>query len=44
MIPLRDSVPVRSWPVVTYALIAVNVWVFLYELALGPDLQAFVET
>jgi membrane associated rhomboid family serine protease len=44
MIPLRDSVPARSWPVVTYTLIGVNVWVFLYELALGPELEPFVRT
>jgi membrane associated rhomboid family serine protease len=29
---------------VSYALIAANVWVFLYELALGPGLEAFVQT
>jgi len=44
MIPLRDSVPARSWPVVTWVLIGVNVWVFLYELLLGPGLEAFVRT
>jgi membrane associated rhomboid family serine protease len=44
MIPLRDSVPSRSWPGVTYALIAVNVWIFLYELALGPELEEFIRT
>ena len=32
MIPLRDSAPARGWPVVTWALIGINVWVFLYEL------------
>ena len=44
MIPLRDSIPSRSWPVVTYLLIGLNVWVFLYEVALGPDLDAFLRT
>jgi rhomboid family protein len=44
VIPLRDSVPSRTWPVVTWALIAINAWVFLCELTLGPGLQAFVET
>ena len=33
MIPLRDTVPTRHRPVVTLALIAVNVAVFLVELA-----------
>lgn len=44
MIPLRDSVPARSWPVVTWALIGINIWVFLYETLLGPELEAFVRT
>ncbi len=40
MLPLRDNVPTRSFPIVTIALIVANmlVWV-LYEL---PDLQASV--
>lgn len=42
MIPLRDSVPARTWPVVTYGLIGANVWVFLYEVTLGPDLDPFL--
>jgi rhomboid family protein len=44
MIPLRDSVPAQRWPVVTWVLIGINVWVFLYELLLGPELEAFVQT
>ena len=36
MIPLRDINPTRSAPVVTYALIAINVAVFLYQAALDP--------
>lgn len=44
MIPLRDSVPARTWPVVTYLLIGANVWVFVYELGLGPDLEPFLRT
>ena len=31
VIPIRDKNPTRSFPVVTYALIAVNVVVFLFE-------------
>jgi membrane associated rhomboid family serine protease len=42
MIPLRDSVAVQRWPVVTWLLIAINVWVFLDELLLGPELEAFI--
>jgi membrane associated rhomboid family serine protease len=44
MIPLRDSVPVQRWPVVTWLLIGMNVWAFLNELLLGPELEAFVRT
>ncbi len=44
MIPLRDSVPARNQPVVTWVLIGVNVWVFLYELGLGPELDGFIRT
>ena len=42
MIPLRDSIPVRSWPVVTYVLIVANVWLFFYELSLGPEVERFI--
>src|SRR5688572_17898772 len=34
MLPLRDDVPARQAPIVTWALIAANVVVFLYELGL----------
>ncbi|HEY4882111.1 MAG TPA: rhomboid family intramembrane serine protease [Myxococcales bacterium] len=41
LIPIRDTIPHRNPPVVTWALIAANIAVFLYELTLGPDeLQA----
>lgn len=36
MVPLRDDIPVQITPIVTYALIAANVLVFLYELTLAP--------
>lgn len=32
MIPLRDNIPSRSTPVVTYALLAINIAVFLLQL------------
>jgi len=44
VIPLRDSVPARSLPGVTWALIGVNVFVFLQELALGSGLDEFLRT
>jgi membrane associated rhomboid family serine protease len=34
MLPLKDDIPSRTTPVVTIALIAVNVVVFLYQLSL----------
>jgi len=37
MIPLRDTIPSRGTPVVTWALIAVNAIVFLCELVVGPE-------
>lgn len=43
MIPIRDTVPSRSTPIVTWGLIACNVLVFLFEIALGPEqLEAFL--
>ena len=42
MIPIRDTIPSRTAPVVTWALIAINTLIFLFELSLPPDaLQAF---
>ncbi len=40
MIPLRDDNPTRRFPVVTVALIAVNVAAFLYQKALPDHLEA----
>ncbi len=42
MIPLRDDQPSATAPVVTIALIAVNVLIFLYELLLGERLEPFL--
>ncbi len=42
MIPLRDTIPSRTVPYVNYILIGANVLAFLFELSLGPHLQAFV--
>lgn len=41
MVPLRDNIPTRIVPVVTYVLIALNIAAFVYELSLGPSLEAF---
>ena len=37
MIPLRDNVPARRFPIVTIALIAANVAVFFYQYLLMPE-------
>jgi membrane associated rhomboid family serine protease len=37
MIPIRDTIPSRGTPIVTWALIALNCAVFLCELALEPE-------
>jgi membrane associated rhomboid family serine protease len=44
MIPLRDTIPTVRVPFVTYALVATNVVVFLYQLRLGDAVEAFMHT
>lgn len=44
MIPLRDTVPNRRIPVLTWILILVNAAVFLWELSLGAGLEARITT
>lgn len=43
MIPLHDDIPSPRIPVVTYALIILNVLAFLHELSLGPAIDAFFQ-
>jgi membrane associated rhomboid family serine protease len=40
MLPLKDTVPARSFPLVNWLLIAANILLFLVELSLGPDAEA----
>ena len=43
MIPLRDTIRSRHFPVVTWLLLGVNAVVFIFQLMLGPDdLEGFV--
>lgn len=42
MIPLRDTIPARTRPVVTQAIIVANVLVYLLQMAQGPYLERFV--
>ena len=37
MLPIRDLNPTRRFPVLTYVLIAINVFVFLWEISMPPD-------
>jgi membrane associated rhomboid family serine protease len=43
VIPLRDNVPSRRFPWVTYGIIAANVVVFAHEMRLGPGVARFVD-
>ena len=42
MIPIRDTVPSRSYPVVNNSLIVVNGLLFLVQLTTGADLDRFI--
>jgi membrane associated rhomboid family serine protease len=42
MIPLRDTIPSSSFPIVTAGLITANALAFFYELSLGRELESFV--
>ncbi len=42
MIPLRDEIPTRRVPIVNYALIAVNVLVYIFQSMLGAQEQTLV--
>jgi membrane associated rhomboid family serine protease len=42
LIPLRDTIPTRTFPAVTIMLIALNVLAFVYQLSLGRENAALV--
>ena len=42
MIPFRDNIPSRSFPIITILLIVINVLVFFYQLSLGRTLEPFL--
>ena len=44
MIPLRDNIPHRRKPVITTAILVLNVVVFLYQLGLGGGVESFIKT
>ncbi len=44
MIPLRDTIPSQTYPIVTYTLIGINIAVYLIQLSKGPAMAEFVYT
>ena len=42
MIPLRDNIPSRVVPTLNYAIIILNVLVFLVEMTMGAELDEFI--
>jgi membrane associated rhomboid family serine protease len=42
MIPLRDTIPARNYPVVNTAIIAINVAVYVVQLLQGPEINRFI--
>ncbi len=45
MFPLRDSVRTRGWPLVNYALILINVFIFVkeFQLSMTDSLEPFIQ-
>ena len=37
MIPFRDNIPSRTFPIITVLIIAANIFVFVFELSLSPQ-------
>lgn len=44
MIPIRDTIQSRHYPVITHSLIGVNVVAFFVQMSQGPMLQQFIYT
>ena len=42
MLPIRDTIPARHFPVVNYLIIGINIIVYLIQMQLGPELERFV--
>ena len=42
MIPIRDTIPSKNYPVVNHCIIGINVVLYLVQMAQGPDLNRFV--
>jgi len=44
MIPLKDTIPSRTFPFVNYTIILINLLCFLYQISLGHHLEQFLYT
>lgn len=44
MLPLKDNIPSRTRPFVTYIILGINIAVFIYEITLGSRLNMFIAT
>ncbi len=44
MIPVRDTIPSKNYPVVNNALIGINVVFFIVQMAQGADIDRFIYT
>ncbi len=42
MLPIRDTIPSRTYPIVTVSLMVLNFIVFFYQLSLGTRIDIFV--
>jgi len=42
MLPLRDNIPSKTRPIITYIILGLNILVFIYEISLGTHLDAFI--
>jgi len=43
LIPLKDTIPSRTYPIVTVSLIVLNVLIFFFEISLGEGLSEFFD-
>src|SRR5262245_4392622 len=43
MIPFRDNIPSRTYPIITVSLILINFGAFFYELSLGRGVEPFLK-
>ncbi|MBW1608804.1 MAG: rhomboid family intramembrane serine protease, partial [Deltaproteobacteria bacterium] len=42
MIPIRDTIPSKNYPVVNHTIIGINVALYLFEMSQGANLDRFI--